>query len=44
MKALKSELLKSAERLSVIGRRCGFANANYLKRIFLAETGMTLSE
>lgn len=44
LKILKSELLKSSERLSVIGRRCGFANANYLKRIFLAETGMTLSE
>lgn len=26
---------------SVIGRRCDFANANYLKRIFLAGTGMT---
>lgn len=44
LKALKAELLKSPERLSVIGRRCGFANANYLKRVFLAETGMTLSE
>lgn len=42
--ALKTELLKSRERLSVIGRRCGFANANYLKRIFLADTGLTMAE
>ena len=44
LRALKAELLKSRERLSVIGRRCGFANANYLKRIFLADTGLTMSE
>ena len=44
LKALKAELLKSSERLSVIGRRCGFANANYLKRIFLADTGLTMAE
>ena len=42
--ALKTELLKSRDRLSVIGRRCGFANANYLKRIFLADTGLTMAE
>ena len=44
LKALKAELLKSSERISVIGRRCGFANANYLKRIFLADTGLTMAE
>ena len=32
------------ERLSVVGKRCGFPNANYLKKLFLAETGMTMSE
>ena len=32
------------ERLSVVGKRCGFPNANYLKKLFLAETGMTMRE
>lgn len=41
--ALKAELLKSSERISIIGHRCGFANANYLKRIFLADTGLTMA-
>lgn len=41
---LKAELKHSSERLSTIGRRCGFPNATYLKKLFLSETGQTLSE
>jgi AraC-like DNA-binding protein len=41
---LKHELRSSRERILVIGKRCGFPNANYLKKLFLAETGMTMRE
>ena len=44
IETLKHELRSSRERLSVVGKRCGFPNANYLKKLFLAETGMTMSE
>ncbi len=44
IETLKHEICNSRERISVIGKRCGFPNANYLKKLFLAETGMTLSE
>ena len=43
LKAVKRELRTSRKTLSALAKDCGFANANYLKRLFLAETGLTLS-